>query len=96
MTNGAYLRNKAKSGGDGGSRKRRTLPVGEPRRRLERAKQSQYRSEVSSLKCEVSSSVLPPGVIPAGGGWATWLLTRRAEQSQFEAGALDCGARSAD
>jgi hypothetical protein len=40
-------------------------------------------SEVSSLKCEVSSSAPPPGTIPAEGGWATWRLTRRAKQSQF-------------
>jgi hypothetical protein len=61
----------------------------------ESAKQSQYRSEVSSLKCEVSSSVPPPGVIPAGGGWATWRLTARAKRGQFrDQGPCECGVKA--
>jgi hypothetical protein len=61
-----------------------------------RAKQSQFGTEVSRLKCEVLSSTAALGVVPAGGGWATWLLARRAEQSQFGTGvsSLKCEVSS--
>jgi hypothetical protein len=67
LKRGTVVRNKAEFRQDGGSRKRRTLPVGEPRRRPEHAEQSQFRAEVSSLKCEVSSSTPAPGGDPSRG-----------------------------
>jgi hypothetical protein len=67
LKRGTVVRNKAKSRQDGVSRKGRTLPVGEPCRRPDRAKQSQYRSEVSSLTCEVSGSTVAAGGDPGRG-----------------------------
>jgi hypothetical protein len=73
-----------------------------------RAKQSQFSPEVSSLKCEVSSGADPAAqdkpscrtkpICPGGKLVCTAHPARPAdsvEQSQFGAGTLDCGARSA-